>query len=360
MTILFMSRLFYPHIGGVEKHVMELSKKLTAKGHKITIITENIKSTKTDSPLDKGESGGISSINGIKIIRITVGNNSWLKKFKIWIQLWKLRKLMTTSDIIHCHDVFFWYLPFRFLFPFKKVYTTFHGYESYPIKKKAIIIRKISEKLSYGNICIGDFMKKWYGAKPDYVSYGAVDTNIIQQNKDPKHSIKESAFFFGRLDEQTGILTYIKIFEKLLKKYPRFKFLVMGEGKYKNQINKKISIIDFQNNPEKYYQKYHFAFISRYLSILEAIASKHLVFAVYDNPVKEDYLKLSPVAKYIVIEKDADLLSEKIIFYLNHPEQEIKLVNDAYNWVKKYTWETMAELYLSLWSKSEKEILNTN
>lgn len=42
MKILFFARLFYPHIGGVEKHLFEISTRLTAMGHEVTIVTESL------------------------------------------------------------------------------------------------------------------------------------------------------------------------------------------------------------------------------------------------------------------------------------------------------------------------------
>src|SRR5207237_10432020 len=89
--------------------------------------------------------------------------------------MWRFRSLIQEADVVHCHDVFFWYLPFRFLYPQNSVYTTFHGYESYPIRKGAIWMRIISEKLSWGNICFGDFITKWYVTEPTVVSFAAVD-----------------------------------------------------------------------------------------------------------------------------------------------------------------------------------------
>ena len=152
MTIIFFSRLFYPHIGGVEKHVLEVGKRLVEKGHKVIVITEEYQSKRKSAKVT-GE------MNGIKIYRIPVGLENWSKKFRIWWQLLKLKEIIRHADIVHCHDVFFWYLPSRFLYLNKPVYTTFHGYEDYPVSKKAIIVRKISEYLSMGNICVGDFIQ---------------------------------------------------------------------------------------------------------------------------------------------------------------------------------------------------------
>lgn len=341
VNILFFSRLFYPHIGGVEKHVLEVSKTLIKKGHKIIIITEKFKSSLKDR----------EKLDRIKIYRIPVGDNKWFKKFRIWFWLFKHLSLIKNADIIHCHDVFFWYLPFRFLYLTKKVFTTFHGYENYPLKSKDILMRKIAEKLSKGNICIGDFIKKWYGTKADYVTYGGVKAINI---KNQKLNIKNynSAVFIGRLDEQTGIKIYVEAVKLIRKKIPNFKFAIIGDGKFRRKVEKDFKVLGFQQNPEKNFFKYNFAFVSRYLSILEALATKRLVFAVYDNPLKEDYLKLTPFSKYIIIFSSPIELVSKISFYLDHPKEKEKIVESAYKWVKKNTWNEMTNTYLRLWKKS--------
>jgi len=344
MYVTFLTRRFYPCIGGVEKHVMEISKELIKKGHVITIITESNDIT----------SAVKDEINGIKIFRISTGTDNWFKKIRIWKEIWKLRKVLQNSDVIHCHDVFFWYLPFRFVF-FKPVFTTFHGYESYPIKKGAIISRKIAEKLSWGNICIGDFIKKWYGTKPTYVSYGGTEVIKLMPQVPEGSNVKqqkESALFIGRLDEQTGILTYAKTIEYVKKEYPKFDFSIVGDGKYRKMLDKSLKVFGFKKDPEKYFAQYNFAFVSRYLSILEAFAHQKLVFATYDNPVKEDYLTLAPFAKWIVIEKDPKKLAEKVTYYLNNPAKKKELTDLAFLWVKDQTWAKVTEIYLSLWGRA--------
>lgn len=319
---------------------MEISRRLIEKGHEVTIITEQF--SKNEKSFER--------YKHVDIYRIPVGGEGKGKKFRIWQWLWRQRKLLQEADLVHCHDVFFWYLPFRFLYPGKPVYTTFHGYESYPIAEKTKFVRKISEKLSWANICIGDFITKWYGTKPSYVSYGAV-TAPSSKNKvlRPK---KNSALFFGRLDEQTGIQMYAKAVAHIKKKIPDFNFLIIGEGKYKKSLAKKFTGRGFQRNPEKYFATYHFAFVSGYLSILEAFSAKRLVFAVYDNPLKEDYLRMAPFAKWIVIAGDEKELAGKIMYYLKHPDEEKELINKAAEWAKKQTWEKMIAHYLLLWKKT--------
>lgn len=338
MNVLFFSRLFYPHIGGVEKHVLEISKLLIKKGYKVTVVTEQ------DSPKTK-----LNEVwDGISIFRIPHLEERKLKKFKIWKWIWDNRDLIKGADVVHCHDVFFWYLPFRFLFPLKRVFTTFHGYEGYPLKAKNVLVHKISEKLSNGNICIGDFIKKWYGTNPNFVSYGGVD---ISEIKNQKSKIKNgnSAVFIGRLDEQTGILTYAEAVEAIRRKIPTFDFLVIGDGNFKGKISRKIKILNPLSNASEYFQEYNFAFVSGYLSIMEAMAAKRLVFAVYNNPLKEDYLKMSPFLKYITISNSSSELVSKISFYLDNVKEKEKLIEKAYKWVKEHTWEEVTSIYLELW-----------
>src|SRR5579863_6156899 len=206
MKILFYSRLFYPHVGGVEKHVMEVSKILINNGHKVTIITE-----KYEKSLKRHE-----IINDIHVYRIIAGKDDWFKKFRIWGELWQLKKLINTADVIHCHDVFFWYLPFRFLYLHKRVYTTFHGYETaYPPSEKAKIVRKISETLSRGNICIGDYIKKWYGTKPTFVVFGGFRIDLRSKIQDLKAKSRIKIVFIGRLDADTGFIFYKQVLQLL-------------------------------------------------------------------------------------------------------------------------------------------------
>lgn len=341
MKILFLCRLFYPHIGGVEKHVMEISKNLIQKGHSVTVIAE----------LEEGN-GKHEVKGGVTIYRIATGKESWVKKIIIWKELYNYKKIIQEADIIHCHDVFFWYLPFRFIFFNKKVFTTFHGYESYPITKKAIMIRKLSEKLSWGNICIGDFIAKWYGTNPTFVIYGGVKLKNKTQSQKTK---SESAVFIGRLDEQTNILQYTKAVRLLRKKYPSFDFLVVGDGKYRKKIEKSAKLLGWQANPEKYIQQSHFVFVSRYLSILEALESKRLVFALYDNPVKKDYLTMAPFSRAIVIMDNEQDIAKQLEYFLSHPEEEEKRIAQGYKWVKSQTWEQVTNTYEMLWNqKAEK------
>lgn len=340
MNVLFLSRLFYPHIGGVEKHVLAVGKILIKKGHEITVLTEQF-----DKKLKKRE-----QIEGMEVYRIPVSIDDWFKKFRIWLWIWKNKNLLEEADVIHCHDVFFWYLPFRIIFPRKLVFTTFHGYEGrFPPSQKAVFVRKLSEKLSIANVCVGKYISKWYGTRPAYVTFGGIEVNQEGSGKITNSRDRIKIVLIGRLDRDVGIIAYLNSLDLLRNKNIKLVIKILGDGPLRKTAEKYGRVRGFVKNVNGVLGKADILFSSSYLTILQGLNMKKLVFAVYDNPLKEDYLRMTPFAKYIIIVCSAEELVEKVLYYLNHPEEERIMVEAGYNWVKDQTWEKVANLYLKLW-----------
>ena len=260
-------------------------------------------------------------------------------------------------------------MPFRFLFWKKKVYVTFHGYEGDSIPGlKAKLMHKIAEKLSRGNICVGDFLEKWYGTKPDYVTYGAVEVSSIKYPSFVKASAgrqvlsknknKLKFLFIGRLEEETGVMEYLKTLVLLKKDRYKFKLTVLGDGSLRkkaedfskvNKINAKFK--GFVENVENYLPKADFIFTSRYLGILEALSYKKFIFTHYNNSIKKDYLEIVPFAEFISVSADCEQLSLSIEYFLKNDKKRNKMIDEGFNWVKNQTWENLTNLYIHLWKK---------
>jgi glycosyltransferase involved in cell wall biosynthesis len=144
--VLFLSHYRYPHVGGVEKHIEEIRRILTKKGIDVKVISE---------------------------VDIKYPHIKFLGLFFIWIWLFKNRRLIEDAHIIHIHDVFIWYLPFRFLYPHKRVFTTFHGWEGiWPIPWKNIYLKRLAARLSTGTIVVGKYIEKYYGIQANKITYG--------------------------------------------------------------------------------------------------------------------------------------------------------------------------------------------
>jgi glycosyltransferase involved in cell wall biosynthesis len=341
MKVIFFCRRFYPLIGGVEKHVLEIGKILIAKGYEVVVITENYQSMPVTA-----------KVEGISIVRINAGDENKFKKFRVWFMLLKHLKLISKADIVHCHDIFYWYLPFRFIFPRKKVFTTFHGYEGNKIPGlSAKFMHKLAEVLSFGNICIGSFYKKWYGTNATIISFGAVDKRLIALGNNKNIPTKD-AMYIGRLENEAGIMEYLKAIKGL-----QINLDIYGEGalekyarRYVKENKLSVNFKGFVANATDYIKDYKFVFVSRYLGILEAFALKKPVFAVYNNDIKYDYLKETPFADYISISGNSTKLQSEL---KNFKENKTSInPKKSYDWVKDKTWEELVSSYLKLWGKS--------
>ncbi len=346
MKILFLTKRFLPDIGGVEKHVFEIANILAKKNHQVTVIAEEP---------DKKPYFKYKKLKNINVFHIPKFKDDKLKKFKIWFFLIKKNKIIQDTDIVHCHDVFFWYLPFRFIYPTKSVYTTFHGYETkFPISKKAIFIRKLSEKLSFGSICVGDYISKYYGAKPNYIIYGgakkAQNKNLFATGlKTQDFNLELKICFIGRLDIDTGVKIYLEALNLLKKEKINYRFKSFGDGVLKKDVKKYGKANGFVMNVEKEIERTDIVFASSYLAILDALIQKKIVIAVYSNELKKDYLKMSPFSRFIYICKNANEVLEVIKLVNTNSWKSKSMVENGYKWASNHAWENIVKIYYKLW-----------
>ncbi len=337
--VLFLCRLFWPHIGGVETHVLQLSTELLKRGYEITVITEQYDS---NLPL-------LDEKFGIHIFRIP--QDLLKSKWTVWKWMFQHIDLIISSDIVHAHDVMWWYWPFRFLLLKKRAYTTFHGYEGANEPRfGAILSRKVSEILSRKIICIGDWMRKWYRTKPYCVSYGAAEYSPVSFSQVQKNS----AVFMGRLSNDTGILAYIRAIQFLKGKVT---LDIYGEGPLKKEILTMIyesPFITYQGEtsyPEKEFARHRYAFVSRYLTMIEAQQIGRLVFAQWDTAIKRDYLQSFPTADCVHVFHNPQELVKGLEDIQKHSEKEKRFIKKAQIWAVQQRWFKVADMYEELWEK---------
>lgn len=337
----------------MEKHVLEISKRLVKKGHKVIIVTEEINTSILVYQYHDKSAKTTGELKNIKTYRIKTGSNEWLKKFRIWFWLFTHLDLIKRADVVHAHDVFFWYFPFRFLFPTKPAFVTFHGWETvFPPTTKAKIVRKISEILSNGNICIGDYIKKWYGTHPTYVTYGAAEVSSIKYKVLREKTKKLKIILIGRFAEDIGVKIYLEALELLKKNNIPFEFLAFGSGELKWEIKKYGRVGAFSTQTvEKAIANSDIVFASSYLSMFMAMQQKKPIFSIYTNPLKKDYLAMAPFAKWINICGSKEELYNAMI--KNSKFTQKQMAESAHEWIKDQMWEKVTDLYLKLWNKQE-------
>ena len=355
MKILFLTRRFYPHVGGVEKHIWKVGTQLMQHGHEVSIIAQNHDpETITD---------GTTRIKGFPVTFVDFGPESKWQKLRIWSWMIQHIGIFMKADVVHAHDVLFWYYPLRMLLFWKPVYATFHGDEKvFPPAYRAVSLRRFSAFLARAYINVGSYLEKWYGTLGDITIWGAVDGNYVPApealdssaasgaSKMPSKTSSLRILLLGRLDPDISIQKYCDILRALQDRKFAFTLDACGDGKLKSAISSFGRVHGFVDDVDPYIERADVVLCSSYLAILEALSHGKRVVAVYDHPMKKDYLTMTPFAQWICVTDSVDEAVEYIATKGKMPftareQQGISAYIDS------VSWEAVTDLYEQLWKK---------
>lgn len=333
MKIVHFARLYFPHIGGVETHVREISKECVQAGHEVTVITEQYDPT---LPLTE-------IIDDIQIIRIP--NTALHSKLETWKAVWSLRLEWQAADVIQVHDVFWWVFPFV-LSTKQKFFMTFHGWEgSYPLRWQAKAQRWLANKLAVKSIHVGDWIREFYWDAPDAVTYGGVNE---PQTTEKKSAPRTKIVFLGRLSADNDLELYLDVLN-ILKLQNKNDVLWIGDGEMRAECEKFGKVTGFIKNPTYYLQNADIVFASSYLSILEAQSLGKAVMAMHSNPLKKRYLETHPGASAMIIGSDPSNVALQVKELHTNKNTYNQLSKTAAAFAKLQSWKKVTAIYLSLW-----------
>jgi len=345
--ILLLCPSYYPFTGG-EKYYQKVAEGLAFKGFRVTVWTP-----RRDISHKEEE-----TVNGVRVQRFS--NNGLAG---VWLFFLKNLAGLFFVDLVHGFDynsILLWYLPFRILFFWKPVFVTFLGHEGlFPVPQGIILRRRLVELITWGNICGGHYITKWYGTKPDYVVYGG----CVKPAREVAPPGEPSAVFIGRVQQDTGLWEYLQALVILKEKYDRsLKLDLYGVVKDTALMEKIDSFIKEHKLDVKYWgiaqnvettlQKYKYAFLSACLANLEAMVCRRLVFSIYSNPLKKDYLEMVPGARLMnEICGSPEELAGRIVFHLNDSSTDGPMLDKAYAYALSQTWEDAADKHAALFAK---------
>lgn len=329
-SVLMITPSYYPRIGGVEKHVWKSNHHLRKEGWSIEVLTEQFPGLLPAETHD-----------GIPIHRFSYSHTRFLGLITIWwTVLSRYARLILSMDIIHIHDVFIWYLPLRFIFFWKPVVTTFHGWEGvYPVPKRNMLIRQISALLSSKIVAVGKYLERYYRFQATQITYGAVDIP-------PKVPRKESLLLFvGRLEYDTGLPVLLQALQKSAWKG---RVVFCGDGLLREQAEL-VGTVKGWTDPRPFLKKASVVFAGGYLSVLEAFAYQCAVVAAEENPLKRAYYSLAPFSKWLyVVKNPADL--QRRLMAISQNTQEVQNHKQlAFEWVHKQTWSSLVAHYTAMY-----------
>jgi len=247
--ILIFAAYFYPHLGGYEKNIYELSRRLVENGYEIDVVTCNTEGAPVEEEVD-----------GIRIHRLPswniLGGTHPIPKptattFKTLYQL--LRKRF---GLINTQTRFFSTSLLGLIFAKFKRTPLIHTERG---TRHSVLSNKLIESLSkaydhtIGSLIIrsatrsigvsqaaGDFLKH-LGAKNTIVIPNGIDTDVFRKvetglTKSLGLNGVMVITFVGRLIYAKGVQDLISAFLMIKETIPNVKLLIVGDGPYRCQL----------------------------------------------------------------------------------------------------------------------------
>jgi glycogen(starch) synthase len=377
MKVLMLSWEYPPHIvGGLGKHVYYLSKTLALKNIDITVITY------TD-----GTSKSEEFINNVRVIRVNPYSLrypdfiSWIYGMNL-LMVEKALKLRN-FDIIHAHDWLTALAGINIKYIMRKpLIATIHstelgrrrGYLSNDYERHIHEIEWILTYEAWRIICCSDYMvsevNKFFQCPLNKIVriYNGVDPNSLVPSsnvnrKNYAEDYEKIVLFVGRLVYEKG--PHLLVEAANILKRNDIKFLFIGEGTMKPyllELGKKLGISEklyfLGHVPDDVlYAIYKMASVAVFPSLYEpfgivaleamALGTPVIVSAVggLNEIVINEYngIKVTPGSAYELAKA-----IEKIV---DNPSLSKRLIENAKNFVKNFTWEKAAEETIKLYEE---------
>ncbi|HRY27859.1 MAG TPA: glycosyltransferase family 4 protein [Candidatus Moranbacteria bacterium] len=233
MKILFVASLYYPHIGGIETTIRELSRVYIRNGHSVCVLTK-----KYPAELDE-----YSSVDGVDIYRIKSAKTreDFVEVAKKLVEIENNIK----ADCVHViglrrpTPLFALLLARKWGVPI--VVSAGGGELPEPNDKLSNLIWKESKDIAINvsmqadrNVTFSEDLKKIINKNidpnlPVYVVYGGVDVNAVSLIKPVIHD-RQFIFSCRRLVWSKGIDITINSFARIHNEFPNVDLVIAGDG----------------------------------------------------------------------------------------------------------------------------------
>lgn len=346
LKIVFVTNSFFPQIGGVEWSVLFTAHHLQELGHQVQIITE-CKSSATD---DYEENEIFQSI---EVLRFRIRAIRPFTRLRIWRWMFEHKTIFQHADVIHFHDYgsfLHWYFPLRFLLKKKLYAMTYHGFDSYPLKRKDLWMRKLTDAYMDLHFTVGDYQNKYYHSEADYSFLGA-PTRTYHARSEPTRS---HILFLGRLESDTGFDIYLRVLDDAAAQFEdRLEVTVLGSGSLEHLLRRHDQTVFslVHRTPtihiEEYIARAEIVCASSYLSIFDSMAMQRCVLIYASNALKREYIFSIPnIAACAFVAGDEDELRKYLLVALKDCPERDEKVKNASRLVESLSWHDIAQNHL--------------
>jgi glycosyltransferase involved in cell wall biosynthesis len=260
--ILIFSGYFFPHVGGFEKNVQELSVRLCERGYEVDILTDNSNCVSSFEQIGK-----------IRIFRLPCWNilggtypvpRPSLSGFKIFIKL-----LRNDYQIVNTQTRFFIISFYGLLFARLKKIPLIHTERG---SRHSIVTNKLVDILSrmydhtLGTILVKSakvnigisesvcrFLKHIGARNIELIPNGINTDEWIKRISKVRESLgigdnEIVITFVGRLIYGKGVQDLISVFPDIQNSYKNIKLLIVGDGTYRSKLELKVFELGCHNS----------------------------------------------------------------------------------------------------------------
>jgi len=303
--------------------------------------------------------------------------------FFLFFQLLAVRKILASEriNVVHAH----WAIPqgvvaviYKKLFDKRvKILTTVHGADIFGFRGrlghflKKMVFKNTDEVTVVSNAIAGEAGKYFTRVRLHVYPMG-VDTNYFSPDKKQEQLRKELGIeenfllFVGRLAEKKGVKYLIEALPNVLKKHPRSKLIIVGDGVLKTELVKMAADLRIEKNVlfagsmphgdvAEYFASADVVVVPSVVArggdsegfglvIAEAMSCGAVVITT-DLPAIGDIVK-DNVTGLIVKEKNVSEISAKIISVLDRKDAWAEMKELARKHVvENFDWDVVAEKY---------------
>jgi glycosyltransferase involved in cell wall biosynthesis len=347
---LMVTPSYAPRVGGVEKHVAEVHRALA----------------------ERKLSGRVVVFQELPDSAVAQPDVEWMPERRLlgWIprtvrvaRFLQIRRMLAASPtaVLHFHD-YVTLLPFlpllRLSGRLDRTFVTFHGWEGQcPPDPNVVRARRRCANAVAGNIAIGDFIPKWYGTPADVVSYGGVSATRYALEFPDAAALPFRIAYLGRLEPDTGVLQLVDGLQTAIERTGKpIELALFGNGSLADTLaarrNPRLQLTVHApvRDTSAILADYPIIAASGYLSILEALCARRIVFAFYDNPLREDYLRLHPQSASMFFCGGAEDFSRHLQTCRADLPAIARASEPAWAWAREQTWDRVADAYARLWN----------
>ncbi|MFH1826656.1 MAG: glycosyltransferase family 4 protein [bacterium] len=380
MKICMLVPYFYPHTGGTEKYVKDLSTTLVKSGHEVTVVSTNL-------PVEKNAPAE-EMMSGFKLIRLPAKNlfsylPCTLKRFDL--------KMLEGFDIVHCHVPSFGFLRAVAGKIKQPLIVTYHcdvtisekyygiRVPGFVIKAAEWIFNSIAKYLLGKADVVYNTTKTYADSSPvlsrmknvKHIPIGIFYDHIDEMHKkiglSDKDKNPKQLLWLGRMAGNKGCDYTVKALPLILKEVPDAQLVICGDGEEKAHINslidelkvrdhiKMYGIVTFEELVQLFYKSLVYIFPS--INRLEAFGIVQLEsFANYTPVICTDIPGPNAVMDVgttglIVPKQNPEAIAKAVIPLLKNPQKAIEMGKAGRKLVEtKYDWKVIGQQVIDVYT----------